>query len=251
MLPLVSTEKSATNKPWQVMIADHHEIFRHGLRNILIDIDGFDVVAEASRWSDVLKHATRMPIDLVLMDSSLPDAAGIEAIQRLRELTPPPQIVLLSTDIDDGVLLEAILAGASGYLTKDLPKRDVVNALQSLQRGELALLPSVAANVIHLLRKRCMNLEKTLATERQSTKEKVSLSPAKRSSKTESPSTFFSPLALHRPTPREYKVFQLLCQGLSNKEIAARFSISPYTVGKHVRQILRKLGAVNRTQAVL
>jgi DNA-binding NarL/FixJ family response regulator len=250
MLPLVSAGKSATNKPWRVMIVDDHEIFRHGLRNILIGIDGFDVVAEASRCSDVLKHATKMPIDLVLMDSSLPDAVGIEAIQRLRELTPPPQVVLLSTAIDDGVLLDAILAGASGYLTKDLPKKDVVNALQSLQRGELALLPPVAANVIRLLMKRCMNLEKTLATERQSTKEKVSLSPSKRSSKTESPSTLLSPLALHRLTSREYKVFQLLCQGLSNKEIAARFSISPYTVGKHVRQILRKLGAVNRTQAV-
>ena len=250
MLPLVSAGKSAANKPWRVMIVDDHEIFRHGLRNILIDIDGFDVVAEASRCSDVLKHATRMPIDLVLMDSSLPDAVGIEAIQRLKELTPPPHVVLLSTAIDDSVLLDAILAGASGYLTKDLPKKDVVNALQSLRRGELALLPPVAANVIRLLMKRCIHLEKTLATEPQSTKQKVSLSP-KRSSKVESPSTLLSPLALHRLTSREYKVFQLLCQGLSNKEIAARFSISPYTVGKHVRQILRKLGAVNRTQAVL
>lgn len=250
MLPLVNAGNSAANKPWRVMIVDDHEIFRHGLRNILIDIDGFDVVAEASRCSDVLKHATRMPVDLVLMDSSLPDAVGIEAIQRLKELTPPPQVVLLSTAIDDSVLLDAILAGASGYLTKDLPKKDVINALQSLQQGELALLPPVAANVIRLLMKRCIHLEKTLATEQQSTKEKVSLSP-KRSSKVESPSTLLSPLALHRLTSREYKVFQLLCQGLSNKEIAARFSISPYTVGKHVRQILRKLGAVNRTQAVL
>src|SRR2546421_10172049 len=104
MRPLLNVGKSATNKPWRVMIVDHHEIFRHGLRNILIDIDGFDVVAEASRWSDVLKHATRMPIDLVLMDSSLPDAAGIEAIQRLRELTPPTQIDYISTAIDHGVL---------------------------------------------------------------------------------------------------------------------------------------------------
>src|SRR2546421_8257229 len=129
MRPLLNVGKSATNKPWRVMIVDHHEIFRHGLRNILIDIDGFDVVAEASRCSDVLKHATRMPIDLVLMDSSLPDAVGIEAIQRLKELTPPPQVVLLSTTIDDSVLLDAILAGARGYLPKKLSKKEVFKAL--------------------------------------------------------------------------------------------------------------------------
>ena len=77
MLPLVSAGKSASNKPWRVMIVDDHEIFRQGLRNILIGIDGFDVVAEASTCSDVLKHATRVHIDLVLMDSSLPYADGI------------------------------------------------------------------------------------------------------------------------------------------------------------------------------
>src|SRR2546428_11009589 len=140
MLPLVSVGKSVTNKPWRVVIFDDHEIFRHGLRNILIGIDGFDVVAEASRCSDVLKHATKMPIDLVLMDSSLPDAVGIESIQRLRELTPPPQVVLLSTAIDDSVLLDAILAGARGYPPKKLPKKDVVNAFQTFQRGKMALL---------------------------------------------------------------------------------------------------------------
>jgi len=250
MRPLLNVGKSATNKPCRVIIVDDHEIFRQGLRNILIDIDGFDVVAEASRCSDVLKHATSVPIDLVLMDSSLPDADGIEAIQLLRDLIPSPQVVLLSSIIDDDALLEAILAGASGYLTKDLPKKDLINALQNLQRGELALLPSVAAKVIRLLVKRCNNLEKAQVIDRQSTKSTISLPSSKISAKTKSSSTFFSPSALDRLTSREYKVYQLLCQGLSNKEIAARFSISHYTVGKHVRQILRKLGAANRTQAV-
>ena len=250
MWPPLNVGESTTNKPWRVMIVDDHEIFRQGLRNILIDIDGFDVVAEASRCSDVLKHATSVPIDLVLMDSSLPDADGIQAIQLLRDLIPSPRVVLLSSIIEDDALLEAILSGVSGYLTKDLPKKDVINALQSLQRGELALLPSVAAKIIHLLVKRCLNLEKAPAKDRQSTESAISLPSSKISAKTKSSSTFFSPSALHKLTSQEYKVFQLLCQGLSNKEIAARFSISHYTVGKHVRQILRKLGAANRTQAV-
>src|SRR3989440_12233174 len=96
MRPLLNAGESATNKPWRVMIVDDHEIFRQGLRNILIDIDGFEVVAEASRCSDILEYATRVPIDLVLMDSSLPDAEAIEAIQLLRDLIPSPQVVLLS-----------------------------------------------------------------------------------------------------------------------------------------------------------
>ena len=251
MRPLLNAGESATNKPWRVMIVDDHEIFRQGLRNILIDIDGFDVVAEASRCSDVLKHATKVPIDLVLMDSSWPDADGIQAIQLLRDLIPSPQVVLLSSIIEDDALLEAISAGASGYLTKDLPAKDVINALQGLHRGELALQPSVATNIIHLLVERCTNLEKALAMHRQTnTKSTISLPSSKISAKTKSSSTFFSPSALDRLTSREYKVYQLLCQGLSNKEIAARFSISHYTVGKHVQQILRKLGAANRTQAV-
>src|SRR2546423_779759 len=137
MWPPLNVGESTTNKPWRVMIVDDHEIFRQGLRNILIDIDGLDVVAEASRCSDILEYATSVPIDLVLMDSSLPDAEAIEAIQLLRNLIPSPQVVLLSSKIDDDALLEAILSGVSGYLTKDLPKKDVINALQSLQRGEL------------------------------------------------------------------------------------------------------------------
>ena len=234
------------------MIVDDHEIFRHGLRNILIDIDGFDVVAEASRCSDVLKHATRMPIDLVLMDSSLPDAVGIEAIQRLKELTPPPQVVLLSTAIDDSALLDAILAGASGYLTKDLLAKDVINALQSLQGGELALLSSTATTVIRRLVKKCNDVETASRTHLPNTRSTAGLPSSNISSKSASKSSSinFSDFALNKLTRQEYKVFQLLRQGLSNKQIATKLSISPYTVGKHVQQILRKLGVLNRTQAV-
>src|SRR2546423_7676896 len=119
-------------KPLRVMIVDDHEIFRHGLRNILIEVDGFDVVAEASNCSDVLKQMAMMPIDLVLMGSSLPDAPAIEAIQLLRTVASPPQVVVFSTKMDEDELLDAILAGGSGYLTKDLLAKDVINALQSL-----------------------------------------------------------------------------------------------------------------------
>src|SRR6266516_4219703 len=109
MLPLLSVEKSVTNSPLRVMIVDDQEIFRRGLRNLLNDVEGFDVVAEASSCSDVLKHTAKMPIDVALIDSSLPDAGGIEVIQLFRDLTPPPQVVILSTVVDDDMLLDAIL----------------------------------------------------------------------------------------------------------------------------------------------
>ncbi len=254
MLPLLNVEKSVTNSSLRVMIVDDQEIFRHGLRNLLNDVDGFDVVAEASSCSDVLKNTVKMPIDVALIDSSLPEAHGIGAIQLFRHLTPTPQVVILSTVVDDDTLLDAILAGASGYLTKDLPAKDVINALQGLQRGELAISALAAANVIRRLVKRYNDVETALRTHLQSiiptnslARSNISSAPA--SASNGSSDNFFNS-ALNRLTQQEYKILQLMRQGLSNKQIATRISISPYTVAKHVQHILRKLEATNRTQAV-
>src|SRR2546423_6784291 len=160
MVTILDVEGAFAGKSLRVMITNVHEIFRHGLRNILIDVDGFEVVAEASNCNEMLKQAARMPIDVVLMGSSLPDAGTIDAIQRLRNLVPPPHVVLFSPTMDEDELLDALLAGASGYLTKDLPAKDVINALQNLQRGEIALLPSTATTVICPLLKKCNEAEK-------------------------------------------------------------------------------------------
>ena len=252
MVTILDVEGAFAGKSLRVMITSVHEIFRHGLRNILIDVDGFEVVAEASNCSEMLKQAARMDIDMVLMGSSLPDAGAIDAIQRLRNLVPPPHVVLFSPTMDEDELLDALLAGASGYLTNDLPAKDVINALQSLQGGELALLPWTATTVIRRLVKKCKDVETTSKTRLPNARPAAASSPtisSKSASKTSSIN--LSDFALKKLTRQEYKVFQLMHQGLSNKQIATKLSISPYTVGKHVQQILRKLGALNRTQAVL
>ena len=252
MVTILDVEGAFAGKSLRVMITSVHEIFRHGLRNILIDVDGFEVVAEASNCSEMLKQAARMQIDVVLMGSSLPDAGAIEAIQHLRNLDSPPQVVLFSSTMDEEELLDALLAGASGYLTKDLPAKDVINALQSLQGGELALLPRTATTVIRRLVKKCKDVETTSKTRLPNARPAVaSLSTISSKSASKTSSINFSDFALKKLTRQEYKVFQLMHQGLSNKQIATKLSISPYTVGKHVQQILRKLGALNRTQAVL
>lgn len=251
MVTFLGVEEAFAGKPLRVMITSIHEIFRHGLRNILINVDGFDVVAEASNCSEMLKQAARMPIDVVLMGSSLPDAGAIEAIQLLRTLAQPPQVVLFSTQMDEDELLEALWAGASGYLTKDLPAKDIINALQSMQRGELALLPPTATTVIRRLMKKYKDGETASETRLPNSRPApASVTTISSKSPSKASSISLSDFALNKLTKQEYKVFQLMCQGLSNKQIATRLSISPYTVGKHVQQILRKLGVLNRTQAV-
>lgn len=233
----------------RVMIVDAHEIFRYGLRDLLNHIDGFRVVAEAESCTDALAQIEITPIDLVLLDLHLPDFDGIETILHLQEFVPPPQVIVLSATIDNHVLLEAMLAGASGYLTKDTPAKDIVKTLQGFQRGELAMLPTVAADVVRLLVQQCRHIEAELFNYIKNHTNKFDISRTAMPSNGGPDSTGSSNSFLEVLTPQEEKVFQLMRKGLSNKQIAANLSISPFTVGKHVQNILRKLGVVNRTQA--
>lgn len=241
--------KSSIHSTLRVMIVDDHEIFRHGLRNVLNNIDGFHVVAEAGTCQEALVQMEITPIDLVLLDLSLPDFDGIEALLHLQESASPPQVIILSETIDNDILLEAMLAGASGYLTKDTSSRNITKTLQGFQRGELAMLPTVAANVVRLLTQQCRHIEAELFNYIRNHTGKFDTSPTVTSSNGGSASTASVNSFLEVLTPQEDKVFQLMRKGLSNKQIAAQLFISPYTVGKHVQNILHKLGVVNRTQA--
>lgn len=241
--------KSSTHSTLQVMIVDDHEIFRHGLRNLLNSIDGFRVVAEAGSCKDALVQMEITPIDLVLLDFRLPDFDGIEAILHLQEFVPPPQIIILSEPIGNDILLDAMLAGTSGYLTKDTPARDIVKTLQAFQRGELAMLPTVTADVVRLLVQQCRDIEIELFNYIKNNTNRFDKGSHAMQSNGGAASTDSSNSFLEVLTPQEDKVFQLMRKGLSNKQIAVHLSISPFTVGKHVQNILRKLGVVNRTQA--
>jgi two-component system, NarL family, response regulator DevR len=234
----------------RVMIVDHHEIFRHGLRDLVNDIDSFRVVAEAGSCQDALAQMERTTIDLMLLDLRLPDFDGIEVILHLQEFVPPPQVILLSETIDSDVLLDAMLAGASGYLAKDTPASDIIKALQGFQRGELAMQPTVTADAVHLLVRQCRQIEAKLFNYIKNHKRAFDTPSTVVQLNGGSVPTGSANSFLELLTPQEEKVFQLMRKGLSNKQIAAHLSISPFTVGKHVQNILRKLGVVNRTQAV-
>ena len=245
-----STENKGSflpEEPLRVLIVDDHEIFRHGLRDLINSIEGFQVVAEANSCKDALALAEERRIDLVMLDMYLPDGDGIEVTRQLRQqVTPPPRVIILSAIIYDDTLLGAILAGAHGYLTKEMPASDIVKALKGFQRGELALLPVVTTKLVELLVKRYSEVEAELSI--HSSPATNELSPSQKDELNSIVASSNSATSVL--TPQETNVFQLLRFGHSNKQIASKLAISPYTVGKHVQNILRKLGVTNRTQAV-
>lgn len=260
MNPIVSRSNTTTPQqdlPLRVMIVDDHEIFRHGLRNLINGIQGFLVVAEATSTMQALSLVRSMPIDLVFMDLSLRGEDGLDAILQLKQSISPPSVIILSATMTNDTLMDAILAGADGYLTKDIPAADIVKLLQGFQQGTLAIPPVVAADVIHILVKkcndltwRCDNLEAELILKdlREPKSAEISARPTLQTG--QSSATGLSFLAPQSLTPQEEKVFHLMRLGHSNKYIANQLSISHFTVGKHVQNILRKLRVKNRTQAV-
>ena len=247
-LPSNNNEMLSANHLQRVMIVDDHELFRHGLRDLINSMEGFHVVAEAHSCKDALALVKQMPIDLVMLDMYLPDGDGIQITRQLRQqVTPPPSVIILSALMIDETLVDAILAGASGYLTKDMPAGDIAKSLKGLQRGELALPRVVTANLVRLLVQKHAQTESEVVTSQQDTPTSTA-SPSQTDEVYQPASS--SNAAIQLLTPQEAKVFQHLRQGHSNKQIAHRLRISPYTVGKHVQNILRKLGVANRTQAV-
>lgn len=246
---LNSIEMASTDHPLRVMIVDDHELFRHGLRDLINSIEGFQVVAEASSCNAALTLAKHMHIDVVMLDMYLQDGNGIQVTHQLRqEITPSPRVIILSAMVYDDLLLEAILAGAYGYLTKDMSRGEITNALIRFQQGELALLPTTTANLVHLLVQKYQEVVAELAAYQQGGNLSAKISSPRASESNQVVSASSTAISLF--TPQESKVFQLLRRGQSNKQIATQLSISPYTVGKHIQNILRKLGVANRTQAV-
>ena len=240
---------ASTSHPLRVLIVDDHELLRHGLRDLINRIEGFAFVAEASSCKEALSLAKHMHIDLVMLDMYLPDGDGIQVTRQLKqELTPSPRVIILSAMVYDETLVDAILSGADGYLTKDMTMSEITKALEGVQRGELALLPTATASLIHLLVQKYKQAVVELAIYQIERTLTANIPSSQASELNQVIST--SRITTNILTPQETKVFQLLRQGQSNKQIATHLSISPYTVGKHVQNILRKLGVANRTQAV-
>ena len=205
----------------RVMICDDHALFRRGLVMVLESEPDIEVVAEAEDGDDALRKVSEFVPDVVLMDVRMPGIDGIEATRRIAEAVPSTKIVMLTVSDEESDLYEAIKAGASGYLLKEISIEEVSTAVRAVVAGQSLISPSMASKLLTEF----TNLSKR-ADER---------------------TTVPTP----RLTDRELEVLRLVAQGKSNREIAEDLFISENTVKNHVRNILEKLHLHTRMEAVM
>jgi len=211
-----SESPAPSSPPLTLLIVDDHEVVRQGLVALLGRRPEFHVVAEAGTVAEAVAAARRFQPDLVVMDVRLPDGSGIEACREIRAELPDTRVVMLTSYPDEDAVLSAIIAGASGYLLKQVRARDLVAALQAVGRGESLLDPAVTGRVLDRVRR--------IATSDQ-------------------------PEELAQLTSQEQKILLLVAEGKTNKEIAADVFLSDKTVKNYVSSILAKLNLERRAQA--
>jgi len=199
-----------------LLIVDDHEVVRQGLAAMLGRRPAFHIVAEAGTVAEAVAAARKFKPDLVVMDVRLPDGSGIEACREIRAEMPDTRVVMLTSYPDEDAVLSAIIAGASGYLLKQVRARDLVAALEAVGRGESLLDPAVTGRVLERIRR--------IATADQ-------------------------PDELAQLTSQEQKILLLVAEGKTNKQIAAEVFLSDKTVKNYVSSILAKLNLERRAQA--
>jgi len=204
------------NKPIRVLIVDDHPIVRKGLRTLLDNEPDFQCVGEASNGEEAIELAMRLQPDVTLMDLVMSPVDGVEAIQRIKNQRPSACILVLTTFADDDNVFPAIKAGASGYILKDIPPEELLQAIQDVSAGWPFLHPTIATRLMREI------------------------------NQTNSPPENTDPL-----TERELEVLRLTARGLTNQEIALELNVSERTVTTHISNILDKLHLANRTQATL
>jgi DNA-binding NarL/FixJ family response regulator len=208
--------ESSDVRQLRLLVVDDHEVVRQGLVALLDRRDRFQVVAEAGTVEEALEATRRFHPDLVVMDVRLPDGSGIEACREIRAEFPTTRVVMLTSYPDEEAVLSAIIAGASGYLLKQIRARDLVSALESVGRGESLLDPAVTEKVLDRVRRIASG-------------------------------TYQDELA--QLTAQEQKILMLVAEGKTNKEIASEVFLSDKTVKNYVSSILSKLNLERRAQA--
>jgi DNA-binding NarL/FixJ family response regulator len=202
----------------RVVLVDDHDLFRSGLRTLLED-QGVQVVAEAATGREALRQVRELAPEVVLMDLSMPDMGGVEATREIARIAPLTRVVVLTISDRDGDILDAILAGACGYLLKDSTIEDLMRGISAAAVGESLISPQIASKVLRELR---------------------AARPATRASD-----------RLPELTDRELEVLRLIANGKDNTQIAAELHISAKTVKNHISNILMKLQIENRIQAAV
>jgi DNA-binding NarL/FixJ family response regulator len=203
----------------RVLIVDDHDLFRSGLRNLLED-EGVQVVGEAAAGQEALNIVREVAPDVVVMDLNMPGMGGVEATRHISTIAPLTRVVMLTISDQDNDVIDAILAGACGYLLKDSSIQDLIAGIEAASRGESLISPTIASKVLQ--RVRASNTQPEIE------------------------STIRAELS-----DREIEVLKLIANGKDNAMIAGELHISPKTVKNHISNILMKLQIDNRIQAAV
>ncbi len=207
---------TVATKAVRVLVVDDQTLFRTGLTSLLSEDERVDVVGQAVDGADAVKQATRLKPEVVLMDIKMPNVDGIEATRQIVEAVPGVKVLMLTTFETDSQVIQALKAGASGYVLKDSSAAAIVSSIVAVMSGERVMASAVANRVLEML------------------------------TGTATPKEFYDGL-----TNREIEILKLLANGMANKQIAYRLKISEKTVRNHVSNMYEKLGIYDRSQAVL
>ena len=207
---------SPASPPLRVMLVDDHEIVRDGICAMLESQDDIVVTSEAGSVRDAIDEAARTRPDVIVMDVRLTDGSGIEATREIRAARPATKVLMLTSFADDEALFASIMAGASGYVLKQVKSNDLLHAIRAVGAGDSLLDPSVTTAVLDRLRKgkQLMGDEK-----------------------------------LARLSPQEERILQQIADGKTNKEIGDDLSLAEKTVKNYVSSILSKLEVARRAEA--
>jgi DNA-binding NarL/FixJ family response regulator len=205
----------------RVAVADDHEFVRAGFATMLRSQPGITVVGDAVDGDEAVALCRREPVDVILMDIRMPGLDGIEATRQITSAGDRPRVIMLTTFDLDEYVYDALSAGASGFLLKDITAEELAAAVRVVAAGDALLAPGITKRLIAEV----VRLRPRIATHKHL--EQAAL------------------------TPREFETLQLIAEGISNAEIATRLSISEETVKTHVSRVLIKLDLRDRTQAVV
>jgi DNA-binding NarL/FixJ family response regulator len=206
--------------PIRVLVADDQALVREGLMTLLQGTPGIEPVADAADGAEAIALAARHRPDVILMDLRMPNVDGAQATREIRAAQPDTEIVVLTTHADEASILDALRAGARGYLTKDAGIQEIARAVHAAAAHQSLLDPVVQAKLLEAV---------------------GAAAPAPAAAPRQLPDDL---------TPREAEVLSLIARGLSNREIAAHLVVSEATVKTHVNHVFAKIGARDRAQAV-